>query len=104
MNLYTCTRCTLSEDQDIVKDPDRKIGLVLHLILPYDGTYAKERIYLCMDCMQEVRKEVLKMREYYEHMARDSHREAYQTTDHDHREGPDDGCPCAEDDGYRKDV
>ena len=69
MNLYTCTRCTLSEDQDTVQDPDRKIGLVLHLIWPYEGTYAKNRIYLCLDCMQEVKEEVLKMREYYEDMA-----------------------------------
>ena len=113
MNLYTCTRCTLSEDQDIVKDPDRKIGLVMHLVWPYDQAYAKDRIYLCLDCMQEVKEEVLKMREYYENMANkaleeDRLEEARRDMldQHDCHASPEDGCICINeyDDGYGKDC
>ena len=99
MNLYRCSRCMLIEDQDIVQDPDRKIGLVMHLIWPYDQAYAKDRIYLCLDCMQEVKKEVLKMREYYEDMAIN----AQLHIDHDCGTPQGQGCQvCA--DGYGKDY
>ena len=101
MNLYTCTRCTLSEDQDEVKESNLKIGLVLHLIWPYDQAYAKDRIYLCLDCMQEVKEEVLKMRESFEDMAEKAQE------DHDCGTVQGQGCQvCINeyDDGYGKDC
>src|SRR3990167_5344333 len=69
MNLYRCSRCTLIEDQDIVQDPNRKIGLVLHLIWPYDQASAKDKVYLCLDCFNHMRNWITDSREYFEDMA-----------------------------------